>query len=39
MYLGILGLSPKVDKALFKDLKSAIEKQIELASGLSELSG
>jgi hypothetical protein len=26
MYLGVLGLSPKVDKALFKDLKGAVEK-------------
>ena len=31
MYLGVLGLSPKVDKALFKDLKGAVEKQIELS--------
>ena len=32
-------MSAQVDKALFKDLKQAVATQIELASGLSSLSG
>ena len=39
VYAGVVGLSEKVDKKLFVDLKSIVDDQNELTKGLLELSG